>query len=348
MKQINPKLVYAIFIFLSLNVLAQKDQPKIKSGDIKIEDFSPTAYGVDSSAGAVYLSDVGITNFVGNASGWFDHVFKHYARIKILNKTGYDAATWKINLYNNEKDQEVLSDLKCATYNLENGKITQTDLDAQNVFEDHIDRHHSEKKFTLPAVKEGSIIEVSYTITSPFNDQLQPWLFQNTDYPRLWSEYQVAIPETLNYFFINQGIDSFFTKDDWKNYEKFYVRDVTVSATVHYHHWVMKNVPALKIENYITTADNYVDKIEFQLASIYNGESMHKYFSDWNSTAKYLLEESNFGMALQEDVNAREIDKAAEKASDALDQAKAIYYSIKDDYSCTNHNYFFVNTNLQD
>src|SRR4051794_4574825 len=223
-------------LFLALAVSAQKNQSKFKFGDVKPEDFELKVYAIDSDAAAVYLSDIGTTNFVGNKSRWFDHVFKHYARIRILNKTGYDAATWKINLYRSGSRSEELSDVKCATYNLENGKVVKTDIDEQNIFEDNINNNYTQKKFTLPAIKEGSIIEVSYTVTSPFNNELQPWLFQNTDYPRLWSEYQVGIPETLNYFFINQGLDSFYMKDNWKSYEQFYMNGITASTNVNYHH----------------------------------------------------------------------------------------------------------------
>src|SRR6476620_8358495 len=155
--------LFIVSLFFTLAVSAQKNQSKFKFGDVKPEGFEPSAYSIDSSAGAVYLSDIGTTNFVGNKSRWFDHLFKHYTRIRILNKTGYDAATWKINLYRSGSRSEELTDVKCATYNLENGNVVKTDLDAQNIFEDNISSHYTQKKFTLPAIKEGSIIEVSYT-----------------------------------------------------------------------------------------------------------------------------------------------------------------------------------------
>lgn len=65
------KLISIILVFLSLNLFAQKDQMKIKFGDIKPEVFSPIAYSIDSSAGTVYLKDIGITIFTVTASSYF-------------------------------------------------------------------------------------------------------------------------------------------------------------------------------------------------------------------------------------------------------------------------------------
>ena len=62
----------------------------------------------------------------------------------------------------------MLSAVAASTYNLENGQVSATQLDKQDIYTTRTDRRHSEKKFTLPAVKEGSIIEYTYTITSDY------------------------------------------------------------------------------------------------------------------------------------------------------------------------------------
>ena len=61
------------------------------------------------------------------------------------------------------------------------------------------------KKFTLPGVKEGAIIDYEYTVTSDFLFNLQPWYFQG-DIPCLWSEYRAALPQFLKYIMLQQGI----------------------------------------------------------------------------------------------------------------------------------------------
>ena len=64
--------------------------------------------------------------------------------------------------------EEQLLSLKASTYNLVDGNVIETKLDKENVFKEVQDRNHSIRKFTMPMVKEGSIIEYSYTIESDF------------------------------------------------------------------------------------------------------------------------------------------------------------------------------------
>ncbi len=357
------KFYYLIIlcVLLAGNSIAQKGDAKQELKGITAEDLNQKIYSIDSNANAIVLADIGNTHFVGNKSGWFDYVFQRTVRIKILQKAGYDAATFKINLYSADKRSETLSDLKALTYNIEDAKILTSALDNKSVFTDNINANHIQKKFTLPDIKEGSIIELSYTVTSPFDFELQPWYFQ-TDYPCLWSEYKVAIPQLLNYSIIKHGFDSFFIKKNSQTYEHFAVsQDPLLSSTatatgdnmyvgtpVSNYDWAMKDVPALKAEAFVTSLRNYNDEIEFQLISTYNGETADNFFSDWGQVGKFLLRSSDFGGALAENLNIPAITKIAQENTDDLSKAKSIYYYIKENFNCIDHNGFLVKTSLQD
>ena len=111
----------------------------------------------------------------------------------------------EIRLYTNGEAEEELENLKAVTYNLENGKVVETKLEIKSaVFKDKINKNLVIKKFTFPNIKEGSIIEYEYTLKSDFIFNLQPWEFQG-EYPRLWSEYNVAMPSFYNYVTLTQG-----------------------------------------------------------------------------------------------------------------------------------------------
>lgn len=179
---------------ISIATIAQEKSP-VKYGSISANDFTITKT-LDSGTAAVEIADIGSTSFDGNSKGWFSLVFKHYLRAKIINKNGFDEANVTIPLYVSGTAEEKLTDLKAHTYNLENGQIVETKLESSSVFKDKLSKHIMIKKFTFPAVKEGSIIEYSYTVTSDFLRNLQPWEFQG-NYPCLWSEYNVKIPSFL-------------------------------------------------------------------------------------------------------------------------------------------------------
>ena len=216
----NPKLLFSIFC-LSLFWMTgiAQDKSSAKFGKVSPEDFAPKAYAIDSSANAVVIADVGSSRIVGNNKGSFSLEFKRYRRVHLLNKNGFDIATEEIELYSDGDMEEKLSDLKAVTYNLENGKVTETKLDKDNVFKDKLSKHEVVKKFTFPNIKEGSIIEFEYTITSDYLFNLQPWTFQG-GYPVLWSEYNLRLPAFFTYIFIAQGYQKFFiqTRKDWQDH----------------------------------------------------------------------------------------------------------------------------------
>src|ERR1700730_10950125 len=202
-------LLLSLFL-LHYGLIAQ-EKADIKFGQITASDFDLSKHKFDSGASAIVIADIGNTSFEGNTKGFFSLLFKRVKRIKILNRNGFDAAESEIMVYNAGGNEERLNDLKAFTYNLENGQVVQTKLDDKSIFTDKIDKYHSLKKFTMPAVKEGSMIEIAYTIKSDFYNHLRPWNFQGA-YPCLWSEYEVSIPQFFNYVLLNKGEQSYFIK----------------------------------------------------------------------------------------------------------------------------------------
>ena len=140
-------LYYALFSLpLALQVTAQ-EKSKIKFGFVTEKDFAAKVYSIDSNANAVVIADIGSSNIEGNSKNWFSLVYKHYKRIHILNKNGYDIANVSISLFSNGEDEEQLDKLRAVTYNLENGKVVETKLDVKNnVFKEKISRNLIRKK----------------------------------------------------------------------------------------------------------------------------------------------------------------------------------------------------------
>jgi hypothetical protein len=216
-------ILSAALVFLLINCRAQDKSP-VKFGKISAEDFKTSVYSIDSNAAAVVIADIGTSSITGNVKGWFSIEFRHFKRIHILKKSSYELADVEIPLYTNGRSEEELQGLKAYTYNLENGKVVETKLEKSGVFQDKLSKNQLVKKFTFPAIKEGSIIEYEYTIHSDFIFNLQPWVFQGS-YPRLWSEYNVSIPEFLYYVFLSQGNQYNFSRTTLDKHEKFRVVD---------------------------------------------------------------------------------------------------------------------------
>ncbi|MBS1669262.1 MAG: DUF3857 domain-containing protein [Bacteroidetes bacterium] len=348
-------------IFFFANILFAQEKTPIKFGKISMADFDLSQQKYDSGAAAVVIADVGFTRFEGNQKGSFSLNFTHFRRAKIINKNGFDIGTVEIPLYKEGQNVEKLINLKAYTYNLENGKIVTVKLDDKSVFTDQAQKNYIIKKFTFPALKEGSIIEFSYTQTSDFLLNLQPWAFQGA-YPRLWSEYEVVIPEYFNYVTLTQGYQPFAinTKNSVKEHyrininnaaERSELEDLNPTATD--SRYVMRNVPALKEENYTTTLANHIAKIEFQLSNYQFPNSLvHDVMGNWLTLNQRLLEDDQFGAGLNKN-NAwmsDDVKSITNGAVGKLEKARKIFAYVRDHFSCTDHSskYIKANTSLKD
>ena len=325
-----------------------QDKPPVKFGKISAEDFKTSVYSIDSNAPAVVIADIGTSSITGNSKGWFSIEFKHFKRIHILKKGAYDLADVEIPLYTDGRNEEQLQNLKAYTYNIENGKVVEVKLDSKSgVFQDKLSKNHLVKKFTFPAIKEGSIIEYEYTVHSDFIFNLQPWEFQGA-YPRLWSEYNVSIPEFLYYVFLSQGMQYNYSRTTKDRQEKFRVVDgggagasetYNIDAAVTDYRIVMKDIPALKEESFTSTIDNHVAKIDFQLAAFRQPLVPKDIMGNWTDVTKDLLKDEDFGLQFSRDNGwlSDDLGTAIHGAKSDLDKAKNIYKYLQDNFTCTSY-----------
>ncbi|MDI3319560.1 DUF3857 domain-containing protein [Pinibacter soli] len=335
---------------LTLCSLAQEKLP-IKFGRVNPSDFDLSQQKIDTGVNAVVIADVGSSWFEGNIKGSFSLIFKRQTRIKILNKNGMDAANFSIPLFSNvntSQGEEKLDNLKAYTYNLEGGKVVETKLETNQVFKEKASKNWVVKKFTMPAVKEGSIIEVSYTVNSDFLTNLQPWEFQGK-YPVLWSEYETSIPEFFKYVFLSQGYKNYDIKKNDQTQNTFNItfqngasasERISIPGQVFSNRWVMKNVQPLKKEPYTSTLKNHIQKIEFQLSEIrYPNQPTQPIMASWAKVREDMMKDEDFGFQLYKNNNWLDDDMKiiVAGAKDQVEKMRRIYAYVRDNFTCTQH-----------
>lgn len=354
-----------LFLLLCpLFCLAQKDKlPKanLKFGDIKVQDFEPSAYEVDSGAAAIVLADIGESKFEGNNKGFFDIVYRHHKRIRIMNKNGFDEATISIPVYRSGNDEEKIDDFEAATYNIENGKVIVTKLDKGSIFKDKVNKNITIRKFTFPNIKEGSIVEFSFKVKSPFGfSPLRDWDFQGT-MPRLWSEYSISVPSMFDYVVLKNETKPFEVNEQEITFGAFSIlvpgssamstaEVVNWQGNLYNNVWAAKDVPALKDEPFTTTLENHKQKIEFQLRSIrWPSGRVDDIMGTWMKLASGMLSDTEFGADLDKtnafsvsDVKKITVDAASDK-----ERIKKVYEFVRDNYTCTDHDALWMSNSLK-
>jgi hypothetical protein len=208
------RLVYAVAIGGTFQLTAFGQAAPIKFGKIDPKDFDKAAFVADSAAEAVVLCDYGKSHFEYSPKGNYQIVFERVTRIKILKKSGYQWATVAVPLFHHKGSEERLSNLQGFTYNLgTRGEIVKDKLDPTAVFTEQVDtRNFSQRRFALPNVREGSVVEYAYTIYSDFVFNFQDWQFQQA-IPVRWSEYRASIPDVFQY------------KQLWHGYEPLVIKE---------------------------------------------------------------------------------------------------------------------------
>lgn len=282
-----------------------KEDPH-KLGLVTADDLKMTVYSKDTSAAALVLYDFGESSFTYTKGTQLQ--FKRTLRIKILKKAGLQEANLGIGTYFKEyTSKEKVGQVKGFTYNLENGKVVKTKLDEKAIFEEKKSANWNVTKIAMPNVKVGSVIEVSYNLTSDFLWSLQPWEFQK-DIPVLWSEYRVNMVPEFEYTQMLNGTQRFHLKEATVRHETVPIvwqskeglgtieKRSTMSQQILQHRWVMKDVPAFTEEPYLTSADEYRSQIKFVLTKIQYENATPRYqATTWEGLATELQKEENFG-----------------------------------------------------
>lgn len=290
----------SLLLITSVYTFAQEKGKEVKTakfGKINLNEFDIKPTGVDSAASGIALFDV--------VHGWFEispktkefvYVYERHSRYKIINKNSYDLANFEVQLYNSNGYESTLSAIDACTYNLENGKIVPYKLNSDGKFSENQDKNYTLKKMTLPNVKEGSIIEYKYKVTSDFIFTLRNWYFQK-DIPVLYSSYKVKIPQFLTYKTTAGGF--IFLNPKTINTNETIHLGGTESAAVNAVEstYTAENVPALKSEPYITTVRDYASKIDFELSSTqYPGQMVKNFTNSWPKIVKMIKESQKFGV----------------------------------------------------
>jgi hypothetical protein len=294
-----------LLVLCALFIHAQQ-KPSIpktfKFGKVDLQEFETKVAGADSAARGVKLFDIGKGWFeFSPKTGGFVFVFERHIRYKVFNKAGYDLADFDVELYRGAGGSaENLSFMEAGTYNLENGKIVVSKISKDAKFSEKHDQNWTVKKFTLPNVKEGSIVEYKYKIVSDFIFNLRDWYFQGS-LPILYSEYSVKIPEYFRYKVTPRGYFPLEQVRQEDVNENYYIpsnqgKAETLQAKALALKYIAENVPAIKAERFITTVEDYVAKIEFELGSTqFPGGTYKDYSSNWPKLVSELMEEQNFG-----------------------------------------------------
>lgn len=349
MKKIGKLFIIFILLFFTTKSIAQE----VKYGKISKEELQEKFYPLDSSANAAILHQKRRTyyEYTGN-EGW-QLITKIHQRIKLYHKDGFNWATKKIRLYNGKNGNENVS-IKANTFNLVANKIEKTKLKKNEIFDENISENWRRKKFTMPNIKEGSIVEWEYTIRSPYYSNIDDMVFQYK-IPVKKVESKVVIPEYFKFKYQPNLYYPVTVKQSQKNRKLNFSyrendsrlgsarttrRDVSVDLLEKVFEASEKNIPALKEEPYVNNMDNYVCKVSFELTAYTPKYGIPKFFNNtWKDVAKTIYRSSKFGDELKKTGYFKNDLTAALATASTLHQKIGAIFNLVKSKITWNNNY---------
>jgi len=284
----------------------------------------------DKDAGAVILLDEASSH-----PGIQGELFTHRRiRIKIFNKRELDRANISIR-YITHDDFESVDSIKGVTFNLEDGQYVLTSLDKESIFRNKIDDYYSEVKFAMPAVKEGSIIEYEYNSIKKNYSGLRSWSFQN-DIPTIRSCFMLQI---LLFTQFKYGVQR-------KPNYPITIKELERPERIYFE---MKNIPGLKTEPYMDARKDYLQRVEFQLASYMTEYGQTAVNQTWKNLVTNLIDDKDFGGAIKKELpHTEDIKEIVAKETTDSGKIAVVYNYVRDHFNWNGYSSLFASNGLKD
>lgn len=215
-------------------------------------------------------------------------IIKYLVRIKVFDKTAHEASIVSIPYYF-ANDMEHISDIKAQTYEPSGKRIP---LQNKNIKTININERYNVKEFTMPQVKDGSILEYSYVIRRRYIEQL-PDFYMSHEVPTAEAKVTITYPGYLRYKAFVENfdgtVDHNFAYKDTSSVPKIFVYPQPKPIVT--ERWTAHNIPAVKKVPYLSSLNDYRAKIRFLLNEF--GIPRQPLENNWEVVVRRMREKTN-------------------------------------------------------
>ena len=229
-------------------------------------------------------------------------------------------------MYKGTGQKEKVKGLKGFSYNLEDGKIQKDKLKSEGKFEEDYSEFTKINSFTLPNVKEGTVIEYQYTVTSP-SINIDDIIFQ------------FSVP--INKLYVRVATPEYYVYNKQPNFRAKFMpvineTYINIRTPFNYKVNILKikeeNIPAIRSEAYAGSINNYRSKMAMELtATLNNKKSVNKtYSTTWEAVSKTIYDSDNFGGQLSRfSIYKDDLEAAMVGLEDDFEKAFAVEKLVK-------------------
>ena len=225
--------------------------------------------------------------------------------------------------------EESVEDVKATAYNLQGSKVVKSVLKKGAFVETKIDDQHYQVEFTVPDVKEGTVIEYEYTLHSELFWLLHDW-FAQCEIPVVYAKLDMNIPRYLLFNLEEHGIQRLITSCDSGTMRFKLESDPLAAQTVvpsNHYISVGRNLKGMKQGNGVwSMQDNCAGITALLKHYSMRGAAVVDYTRTWEQIDEMVLKSDDLGKQLQEHSPlAAELKEAKiEEIADMRQRAEAV------------------------
>lgn len=237
-------------------------------------------------------------------------------RIKILKPTGTNEGNIKIRYYN-VGEVERISNLSAVTINYDaQGVKKMAVITSKDIHYTKEDQYYSTITFSMPEVREGSIVEFSYLSERRSYKAIDYWYFQG-ELPVLHSMFDYTIMPGAEF-----------------SYRVLKSSELPIQLKEHKTDgrlvFTMDNLPGVPDEPFMDAKRDYLSRVELQMNSVGTSIDRQKFVATWPELTQELLRDEDFGQAIQKKISGtEELINQAKLIGDVKDRMNFIYRQVQ-------------------
>lgn len=293
---------------------------KPSQGEFNLDHYPP-----DPEAAGIVLYERG--NYtVDQADGYIRLIKEVHRKIKVLDAKNFKHASVEIDYYHKNHVRENITNLQAITHN---GQVKKY-VAKNSIFDTDEGPNWAKKKFTFPDVQDGSILEYTYRIETPYFSNIGGWAFMN-ELPTLYSELHTEIPGNFRYNRTLYGSRQLDINHAEIIKSCFHLPGFKVPGDCESATYAMKNLPAFKEENYMLSSYNYIPSLKFELVETFDlNESRTAFAKTWGEMDREFRYDRDLGRQLKYTNYFKEkLPPSVLSLSNDLERAKAVYYFVQ-------------------
>lgn len=336
------KVVLLISFFAFISSYSQQ-RFKAEFGKPTYADRQLKSYEKDPQASAVVLFEKG-KNHVELIDNKIRLVKEVHRKIKVLDPSTYGDGVVEILYYKTDKQSEKVLRLKAITHNGDLQNYVAEDA----YYDIDYNGNWASKRFTFSNIKQGSILEYTYRIESPFFSNFGGWDFQG-DLPKIYSEFNTEVTGNFQYHRALYGSQELYINEVSIKENCFSVPESTTVAECEVAVYAMKDVPAFKKESYMLSKKNYIARLSYELSHTFGFDGLRTtYTKKWRDVDRELKHELEMGIQLgSKSFFKNNIPENILAISDPLEKAKSIYSFIQERMIWNEKNQIFSDLNVK-